>query len=51
MSSYQHALGAERHGLQPAEHAPLAAVAQHIHGEYMLPDPGRGQDNLLGLLL
>jgi hypothetical protein len=51
MSSHQHALGAERQGFQPAEDAPLAAIAQHIHGEHMLPNPGRGQDNLLDLFL
>src|ERR1017187_2408371 len=47
MSGHQHALGAGRQGFQPAEHAPLAAVAEHIHGEHMLPDPRRGQDDLL----
>jgi hypothetical protein len=51
MSGHQHALGAGRQGFQPAEHAPLAAVAEHIHGEHMLPDPRRGQDDLLCLLL
>ena len=38
-------------GFQPAKHAPLAAVAEHVQGEHMLPDPGRGQDDLLCLLL
>ena len=50
-SRYLRALCAERHGIQPAEDAPLAAIAQYIHGEHMLSDPGGGQDNLLGLLL
>jgi hypothetical protein len=37
-------------GFSPAEGAPLAAVAEHIQGEHVLPDPGRGQDNVLRLL-
>jgi hypothetical protein len=36
-----------RREVQPAEDAPLAAVAQHIQGEHVLPDPSRGQDDLL----
>jgi hypothetical protein len=51
MSGHEHAPGAELRGVQTAEDAPLAAVAEHIQGEHMLPDPGRGQDNLLRLLL
>ena len=50
VSGDQHAFGAERRGVQSAEDAPLAAVAEHIQGEHMLPDPGGGQDNLLRLL-
>jgi hypothetical protein len=42
--------GAERGGVQVAEDAPLTAVTKHIQGEYVLPDPGRRQDNLLFLL-
>jgi hypothetical protein len=47
---HKHVAGAERRGVQAAEDAPLAAVAEHIQSEHMLPDPGRGQDNLLCLL-
>jgi 5-methylcytosine-specific restriction protein A len=37
MPGHQHSPGTERRGVQPAEDAPLAAVAEHIQGEYMLP--------------
>jgi hypothetical protein len=36
----QHPCGAERGGLEAAEHAPAAAVGQHVLGEHVLPDPG-----------
>src|SRR2546429_6469373 len=51
MPGYEHALGAERSRVQPAEHAPPAAVGQNVQREHMLPDPGRGQQDALGLLL
>jgi hypothetical protein len=39
-------IGTERRGIQPAEEAPLAAVAQHVQGEYMLAHPGCDRYNL-----
>src|SRR5690348_16860951 len=48
---YEHALAAERSGVQPAEHAPASAVGQDVLGEQVLPDPGRGEQDALGLLL
>jgi hypothetical protein len=38
-------------GVQPAEDTPSPAVSQHVQGEHMLPDPSRGQQDALGLLL
>jgi hypothetical protein len=32
-------------------HASPSAVGQYVQGEHMLPDPGRGQQDALGLLL
>jgi len=40
---HQHVPGAERRGVQLTEDATLAAVAEHIQDEHVLPDPGRGQ--------
>ena len=36
-------------GTQAAEHAPAAAVGEHVLGEHMLADPGRCQQNPFGL--
>src|SRR5690348_9671476 len=36
-------------GLEAAEHAPAAAVGQHMLGEHVLPDPDRCQQDSFGL--
>jgi hypothetical protein len=51
MPGHEHAPSTERSRVQPAEHAPSAAVGQHVQGEHTLPDPSRGQQDALGLLL
>lgn len=43
----QHSLAAKRRGVQAAEHAPAAAVVQHLLGEHVLTDPGSGHQDAL----
>jgi hypothetical protein len=49
MTGQEHPGGAEPGGPQAAKNALAAAVGQHLAGEYMLSNPGRRQEDPLGL--
>lgn len=51
VAGQQHPGRAERGGPQAAEDAAAGAVGQDLAGEYVLPDPGRGQQDPLGFAI